>query len=207
MRFIGRLKYAFYVIFHPFKGFWELKSEKRGSLGAGLTIFFVCMFSNILRGQFTGYLFNKYYPENADAFLIIIQSATMYFLWCIANWCLTTLMNVEGTGKEILTAVGYCLLPLIFANILVMLLSNTFSLEESTFLLYIDGFAYLWTGFLIFSATAVIHQFSASKTVLVIVLTVAVMVILVFIGLLCISLVQQFLAFVQSVYSELAYRL
>lgn len=165
------------------------------------------MFSNILRGQFTGYLFNKYYPENADAFLIIIQSATMYFLWCIANWCLTTLMNGEGTGKEILTAVGYCLLPLIFANILVMLLSNTFSLEESTFLLYIDGFAYLWTGFLIFSATAVIHQFSASKTVLVIVLTVAVMVILVFIGLLCISLVQQFLAFVQSVYSELAYRL
>ena len=73
MRFIGRLKYAFYVIFHPFKGFWELKNEKRGSLGAGLTIFFVCMFSNILRGQFTGYLFNKYYPENADAFLIITK--------------------------------------------------------------------------------------------------------------------------------------
>ena len=144
---------------------------------------------------------------NRKFYCCIYFENLLYFLWCIANWCLTTLMNGEGTGKEILTAVGYCLLPLIFANILVMLLSNTFSLEESTFLLYIDGFAYLWTGFLIFSATAVIHQFSASKTVLVIVLTVAVMVILVFIGLLCISLVQQFLAFVQSVYSELAYRL
>ena len=68
MRFIGRLKYAFYVIFHPFKGFWELKNEKRGSLGAGLTIFFVCMFSNILRGQFTGYLFNKYYRKRRRFF-------------------------------------------------------------------------------------------------------------------------------------------
>ncbi len=207
MRILNELKYGFYVILHPFKGFWDIKREGRGSMPAALIIMVLCVLTQIIRGQMSGYLFNEYYPENVNAFLIAAQSLILFFLWCVGNWCLTTLMDGEGTLRNIITLIGYCLIPLIFANLINMGLSNILSFEEEAFLVYIDGFSYLWTGFLIFSATAVVHQYSAAKTVAVIVLTVAVMVIFVFLGLLCISLVQQFLAFAESVYSEIVYRI
>ena len=33
-KFSGHLLYGFYVLMHPFDGFYDLKHEKRGSLGA-----------------------------------------------------------------------------------------------------------------------------------------------------------------------------
>ncbi|MGO4843943.1 hypothetical protein AB4144_67850, partial [Rhizobiaceae sp. 2RAB30] len=36
-----------------------------------------------------------------------------FILFCVANWSLTTLMDGEGKFLEIITAVGYSLLPFI----------------------------------------------------------------------------------------------
>ncbi len=206
MEYVRQLRYSLYTIFHPFKGFWEIKYEARGGLGASLTFLAVYILTQILRGQLSGYLFNEYYPDIVNAFLIIMQALALFFLWCLSNWCLTTLMDGEGSFRNIVTAVGYCLFPLIAANILATVLSNILTVDEGTFLTYIDGLALLWFALLLLSATVVVHQYSLVKTIGTSLLTVAVMLILVFIGLLCVSLVQQVASFADAVYREIAYR-
>lgn len=204
---LEKLRYGFYVILHPFKGFWEIKRENKGNLKSAIVILLMCIVSQVLRGQLTGFLFNEYYPETVNTLLIIIQSSALFLLWCIANWCLTSLADGEGTLKQIMTVVGYCLIPLIFANIAILIFSNVFSFEEETFLIYIECFGLLWAGFLLFSATATVHQYSASKTIWIMLLTIVIMLVFVFIALLCVSLIQQFLSFIESVYSEIIYRI
>ena len=81
------------------------------------------------------------------------------------------------------------------------------TIKEAMFITYIDGITLLWTGMLLLFATVVVHQYSLAKTVVTSALTIVVMMILVFIGLLCISLVQQLVAFFDSIYKELVFRL
>lgn len=207
MEYFKQLRYSLYTIFHPFKGFWDIKYEKRGGLAASMTLLVLYILTQILRGQFTGYIFNDHYPNMVNAFRIIVQSLTLFFLWCLSNWCLTTLMDGEGSFRDIATAVGYCLVPAIAGNILVTVLSNGMTLKESLFITYIDGFTLLWTGLLLLFATVTVHQYTLLKTVMTSLLTVVVMMILVFIGLLCISLVQQLAVFFDSIYKELVFRL
>lgn len=207
MSYLKQLRYSLYAIFHPFKGFWDIKYEKRGSLAASLTLLGLYILTQILRGQFTGYIFNTNYPNVVNAFRILVQTLVLFFLWCLSNWCLTTLMDGEGSFRDIATAVGYCLVPVIAGNVLITLLSNGMTIKEEMFITYIDGITLLWTGMLLLFATVVVHQYSLAKTVVTSALTIVVMMILVFIGLLCISLVQQLVAFFDSIYKELVFRL
>lgn len=204
---INKLTYGFYAILHPFKGFWDIKYEGRGSLPAALAIVAAYVLTSIFRQQLSGYIFNTNYPRSVNAFLIAMQILVLYFLWCLSNWCLTTLMDGEGNLTSILTAIGYCLLPLIFANILTTLLSNVLSMQEGMFLQLIDGLAYLWFGLLILFSTAVVQQYSLRKTLVTSALTIGVMMAIVFIVLLCVSLAQQLSFFIDSIYKEIAYRI
>ena len=45
--FFETLRYAFYVIFHPADGFWDLTHAKRGSLAAANFIVFLTLLTRI----------------------------------------------------------------------------------------------------------------------------------------------------------------
>ena len=51
-----------------------------------------------------------------------------------------------------------------------------------------------------------IHQFSAGKTIATFILTAIVMGVMIFLGLLFFSLIQQMVAFVDTIYKEIMYR-
>lgn len=201
-----KISYAFYTIFHPFKGFWEIKYEGKGNIYSGLFFLLIFLITEVIREQYSGYIFNYNYPAPVNSFLVISRVLVMFFLWGLSNWCLTTLMDGEGNLYNIFTAVGYCLVPMIGANILVTVLSNFLTVEENMFLVYIDSFTLIWSGLLLLAASIVVHQYTLLKTIVTSLMTVGVMMIFVFIGLLCISLVQQLTLFIDSVYRELAYR-
>ena len=64
-----------------------------------------------------------------------------------------------------------------------------------------------WTIILLFSAIRSVHQYSFGKTVFAIVLTIAAMLIMLFLLVLFMSLVQQVWVFISTIYTELTYRL
>lgn len=205
MQYLRTLKYGFHVIFHPFDGFWDLKKERRGSVAASLTFVALTIFMLVVQKQNTAFLFNKNRLETIDVMVDIISVGLMCILWCISNWCLTSLMDGEGKMKDILIATGYALLPIILIRLPMVVMSLAITAEEGTFYYVLDTVSYLWAGALVFFGTMVTHQYSLKKTVLTCLCTILGMAIILFIGLLFFNVIQQMLTFIITVYKEIRF--
>ena len=199
-------RYAFYLLFHPFKGYWEIKHEGAGSLRTGFLLMLGFVLANVANGLYGGYLFN---PNGGVSYHILKNCAEillLYFGWCIANWCLTCLFDGEGNFRDILRATAYALLPMTLTQLLLIPLSHILSLREAaiyTFLYTIGG---IWMAFLLFSSTLVTHQYTVLKTILMMICIIVGMCILAYIALLFFNLIQQMLGFVEVLIKEVQYR-
>ena len=58
MLYVETLKYGFYVITHPFDGFWGLRRENKGSVAAAFTFVVLTILTLTIEKQNTGFLFN-----------------------------------------------------------------------------------------------------------------------------------------------------
>jgi hypothetical protein len=126
--------------------------------------------------------------------------------WCIANWSLTTLMDGEGKFTEIFTSTCFALLPMILINLPWIWLSNVISLQETSFYTFSSNVAVFWSLYLLFVGNMTVHQYTPSKTIATILLSVVAMGFIAFICLLFFSLVQQMLSFVNVIYQEIVLR-
>lgn len=106
------LRYAFYLLFHPFKGFWDIKHEKKGSLltaGILLIAFFAVpdLFFPVYR------LFvSDGGLDDFNLFRELFKWFFLFFGWCLSNWCLTCLFDGEGTFGDIFKATAFALVPM-----------------------------------------------------------------------------------------------
>ncbi|KAB8131013.1 YIP1 family protein [Gracilibacillus oryzae] len=202
------IKYPFYLIVHPFNGFWDLKYEmnKRMNLIISFVILFSMVVTNILSTQYSGFLVNIYNPNNMNSLLEILYVLVPLLFWCVANWSLTTLMDGEGKFIEIFTSTCFSLTPLIIINFPWIWLSNFVSMQETTFYYFSSTFALLWFLYLLFIGNMTVHQFAPMKSVGTILLTILAMGFMAFLCLLFFSLIQQIVAFFHVIYQEIVIR-
>ncbi len=201
------LLYAFHIIFHPFDGFWDLKHEKRGSVRSAVVILIITIIAYFYNTIGQGYIFN---PRPSTAFNIMgAVSAVLapLLLWVIANWCLTTLFEGEGSMSDIFTASCYALTPLPLIIIPVTIASNFLTASEGGILTMLSSFAYIWMGLLIFFGMMVTHDYSIGKNILTCIATIVGMAFIMFIGILFSSLMAKIVSFVTNIVEEITYRL
>ena len=161
----------------------------------------------ILERQYAGFLVNDNDPRHLNSINELKYLVVPFFLWCVSNWCLTTLMDGEGKFREIVMVTGYSLLPLIVIHLPNILFSNVIILRESAFYDFLNSLAFLWFVWLLFIGTMTVHQFTVAKTLVTMGLTLVVAGIIVFLGLLAFSLVNQIASFVMTIYHELSLRM
>ena len=199
-------KYAFYLIVHPFKGFWEIKHENKGNVKMATVFLLLYLVLSVLSGFYTGYLFNSGSALDFNPVKEIFMVLLLFFGFCIANWCLTCLFDGEGNFKDIYKATGYALIPMIIAQLVLLPLSNYLVMEESVFYTGIHTFGMIWMLFLIVIGTLVTHQYSIGKTLVIMVSIVFGMCILAYIGLLFFNLIQQMVGFIMTLVQEFSLR-
>ena len=200
------LLYAFHVILHPFDGFWDLKHEQRGSVKSGFVILLVTIIAYFYRTIGTGYIFN---PRPSTSFNIvgaITAVVAPLVLWTVANWCLTTLFEGEGSMADIFTACCYCLTPLPLIIIPVTIISNFLTRTEGGIITMLESFAYIWMGLLVFFAMMVTHDYSVGKNILACIGTIVGMAFIMFIGVLFSSLLAKIVSFIMNIINEVSYR-
>ena len=200
------IMFTFHVIFHPFDGFWDMKHEKRGSVRAGVTILGVTILAFYYQSIGQGYIMN---PTGAYATIVstAISVLVPMFLWIIANWCLTTLFDGEGSFKDIFIATTYALAPLPIIMIPATIASNFILESEVSLLTLFITIAYIWTGILIFFGTMVTHDYTMGKNVITTLGTIVGMVIIMFIAILFSTLLGKLVGFVTNIVTELQYRM
>lgn len=201
------LRYTFYLIFHPFNGFWDLKHEKRGNLSAANIIIILLIITYILKRQLTGFILNMNNLRELNIFSEIWSVVLPFVLWCVSNWCLTSLMDGEGSFKDIVIASAYALTPIIIINLPLIIVSNIITLEEAAFYDFFNILAGVWAGALMVFGTMTVHQYSLTKTLFTCVLIIAGMGVIIFIGLLFFSLIQEMYSFIYIIYREISFRL
>ena len=207
MEVLGSLRYSLYMIFHPFDGFWDLKHEKRGNLKTAMIIVAMVAATFILRRQLTGFILNEVKLSELNIRDEILSIVLPFFLWCVANWCVTTLMDGEGSFRDIVITSAYALVPLVLINVPLIIFSNIITLEEAAFYSFFDVLSLVWTVILLILGTSVVHQYSLTRTFLTCICIVVGMGLIIFIALLFFSLLQQMYAFFYTIYQEIALRL
>ena len=200
------LVYAFHLIFHPFDGFWDLKHEKRGSVRGSLTIILATVVAFFYNSIGKSYIQN---PKGLSStiWMEFISVLVPIILFVVANWCLTTLFDGEGSFKDIFIAVGYALTPMPIILVACTLISNVLTADEIGIISLVIGIAYVWAGLLLFFGTMVTHDYTIVKNILIILFTILAMAIIIFVAVLFSGLIAKMVSFVSSIIVEISYRL
>ena len=204
--FKEELLYGFHVILHPFDGFWDLKHEKRGSLRAALVYILIAVVTFFYEAIGSGYILNpqgRYTTIWAQAISVLVP----FLLFAVANWCLTTLFEGEGSFKDIVIAMSYSLLPLPLLIIPSTILSNVVTSSEVKLLSLLGSFAFIWVGILLFFGTQVTHDYSLGKNMLTVFGTLIGMIFIMFIGILFTTLLGKIVSLISNIVIEISYRM
>lgn len=204
---LDNLKFTFYIYSHPFDGFWIMKKEKTGKWKTGLIILALLIVTTALRTLNSGYLFSNSSLNNFSVWLLCVLVATVVFVYCIANWALTTLAEGMGKFEDIFASLMYAVTPIVIANIPMTLLSLILTDKEAAFYDFINIIIIGWSLFLLLAGNLTIHEYTMVKSIVTVVLSVVAMVAIAVLVFLVLNLTQQVWNWVSTITSEIIFRL
>ena len=206
-RFFDTVKYAFYVMFHPADGYWDLIHAKRGSYAAANFFVILTLLTQIWRLRFTSFVVQNVNWEEVNVFEEFATILVPLAIFCICNWALTTLFDGKGHLGDIYMGTGYALAPYPMIQIPIIIASNFVTRDEVAFYNIFDTISILWCVMLLFMAMMMIHQYGFFKTLLFTIFTIVGMLIFIFIVLLFFSMISQGVAYFVSLGREVIFRL
>lgn len=202
-----KLHVALRSLIRPIANFSEVKFEGRGSLLIANVICVLMFVVSAIEYAFTGFSFNYNDPDKFDFLVTLLSSSLLLVLWAISNWGVCSLLDGEGSFREVWIATCYAMLPRVLFTVPLVLVSNWLTLDEQGIYGILTSFLLLWSGLLLFLGMMVMHQYSVKKTVASVLLSIAGIAVILFIAMLFFSMSQQFIAFIETVVDEIRYRL
>ena len=193
-----KLLYPFRLLIHPLAVFQDLKYEKKASMGLANLLVLLFFLEALTQALCTGYLFHPQPDSMVRLLPALLQSAGALLLWTICNWATCTLIDGEGTMRDIWIAAAYSLTPWILLGFL--------SLDEAMIYQTFQVVGAGWSLLLVFLGMMIVHQYTVKKTIVSIIITLLAILAVCFLLLLFFSIAQQILGFATSIAQELTYR-
>ena len=206
-RYRQSLRYALYVITHPFDGFWDLIHEKKGSIAAANTFLIMFLLIRVLKLIATNFQFISAPIQHINVFEEMGSLLLPFIVLCVANWAMTTLFEGKGRFKDIYMGMCYALVPYILIQLPMILVSNMLTYEEGSFYSVLLAFSVIWCFFLVFVGLMEIHDYGPGKTFIFLIVTVVGACVILFLMLVFFSLLSDAVSFFVSFYREIIFRL
>ena len=131
-RYKSSLRYALYVITHPFDGFWDLTHEHRGTLAAANTFLILFLITRVLKLLCTSFQFINAPIQHINVFEEMGSLLLPFLILCLANWAMTTLFDGKGRFIDIYIGMCYALVPYVLIQLPMILVSNMLTFEEGS---------------------------------------------------------------------------
>ncbi len=205
-RYYKGQKFAKYCMMHPFDGYWDLKREKRGDMKTAFTILLMFIVCYAVRAQFSGYVITKTISSEVNVIYSVVLVLLPILFWIISNWCFSTLMEGEGTFKDIFMVTCYAMKPYVVLSIPLLILSHVLTAEEAMFYTVLNSVCWIWMLGLFFFGMMVTHNYSLGKGLLTALLSIVGILIIIFLLLLVVSIVQGIYDYFYGIVKELIFR-
>ena len=202
----GKLAYVFYILFHPFDGFQELRYNKKFSVKYATIIAVLYFFTSCLNFNYNGFIFNNDSGSNFNMWIVLFSTIGVVALFTLSTWLLTTFLEGKGKLSEIWVVSCYSLIPVVAVSILSLVLSNVMCADEGFFYYALQSIGTGWTIIMIFISNGKLNQYGFKKNVVSLLLAVLGMLIILFLVFLFFNLWTQVINFVGSLYNEISYR-
>lgn len=196
-----------HVIMHPFEGFEDLRWKKSGSMAIATGIVVLLFIQQLAYNRMYGFQYYSSYDKIFNIVPFFFRSFGIFLLYVVCNWAMCTLFDGEGSMKNIYIVTAYSLIPYIAGYLIGTVLSHFLIKDEYIFIQTFEIVGTAWTVVMFISAMKAVHQFSFGKTLALIALTLGAMVAVMFLLVLLLTLFQQVIIFIFTIYTELSYRL
>ncbi|WP_214627449.1 YIP1 family protein [Paenibacillus agaridevorans] len=162
-RYGSELKVAWYLLFHPYNGFYQLK-ERKVSFVVLAVLTLSAIAAHLANVYWVGFVFKPIERGWISLPWTLIVFIVPWFTWVIANYLISTIKDGEGRFREVLQASVYAMVPYIVWMPLLTVISHFLVLEER--ILYDSGvnIVSIWIMALFFVMTQVIHNFEFMET-------------------------------------------
>lgn len=206
-RVLEKLSYLKRSVFHPFDAFYEIRFRGKGSVALAALILTLFGVLQCIAYQYTGFVINEHELESMNSISIFLTWVLGFVLFIVSNWSVTTLLGGKGALGDILKVTGYSLTPFICTLVFQIFVSNFIIAEEAMIVYVVTGIGIVWSLFMLLSGLCVIHEYGFGKNMIAIALTFVAAAIIMFLGILFFTLIEQMVVFVVSVGQEFIRRL
>ena len=206
-RYGESLKYALYVITHPFDGFWDLIHESRGTVAAANTFLILFLLTRVIKLMCTSFQFISAPIQYINVFEEMGSLLLPFLILCVANWAMTTLFDGKGRFKDIYMAMCYALVPYVLIQLPMVLVSNMLTFEEASLYSVILSISVIWSVFLVFIGLMEVHDYGPGKTFIFMIVTVLGGCVIIFLILVFFSLLSDAFGFFVSLFREIFFRM
>ena len=209
IEYSGQVKHRtpFYVMLHPIEGYQEMRYHRWGHAGYATVCVFLLFFALFAKEALFGFAFRvDVNPEKLNLPLLLVLSVGLCSLFAAINWAICTLFDGSGRLPDIWVVVGYSLMPYILCVLLACVLSQFLTSEEAIFIEAIQVLGAAYSGFLMIKGMEAYHEYTFKGAIVSILCTLVGLVLVMLLGILLFSIVQQFVAFVVTIYQEMLLR-
>ena len=206
-KILSGFSYAFYIISHPIRGFYEMRFEKGGNLIVSLILALIFTLAIVISNLASGFIFSTVNVNEYNPLRQAVNIMVPLLLWCVVNWSITVLMDGEGRFKDIVMAAGYATVPYTITVILGTLLSLWLTADEAGFIAMVTGIGTAYSSLLFFTGTLTVHQFTVKKAVVSTIVTLAGMVFVLFLVVLFAQIMDQLFGYLAGIVTEIKLRM
>lgn len=202
-----KLYYLKYSFFHPFDAFYEIRFRGKGSLLIAVLSIILFGILQCVSYQYTGFVMNTAQVSAMNSLSVFATWVAGFVLFIVSNWSVTTLLNGKGGLGDITQVIGYSLIPLELTLAVKIILSNFVIKEEIMIVDVIAGIGIVWFLFMIVAGLCTIHEYSFGKNIISVLLSFVAAAIIIFLGVLFFTLMEQMITFVVDVVQEFIRRM
>lgn len=192
-------------VFHPFDTFGTLKEKEMGSTVIATILLALFYIISAISDVASGFAYNSFDASTYNSFFVLLRTIGLVALWVISNWLVCVLLGGIGKLKEIYIVTCYSLIPLLFSQILSIVLSNILIPDEFVFVTIFSTICVIYTFFILAVGIMKIHDYSFGKFLATTVLSIISMLIIVFLIFIIFMLAQQVYGWILTVINELTY--
>ncbi len=196
--------YPGYVLSHPFKAFDEIKYENAGSVPFSLIVLVLFAWANLIKVKYSGFLVNYQNTDKINVPLILISCLLPYVIWILGNWAIGTLIDGKANMKQVLKFTAYAMYPSVFCYVVGSVVSQFIIYDEAMLVQFLFVLPMVMFFMYCFIGVLMCHQFTFSKGLFSVLLSLVAMVLILFVIVLLTTLVSGVINDVMTIGDEIA---